>query len=62
MVQFESAAASDWVLVMDQVLLTASVFLAYMAGVIPSRGSYINSQKNNSKDPLLPESPIFFGR
>ncbi|XP_057534562.1 uncharacterized protein LOC130812930 [Amaranthus tricolor] len=61
MVQFESAAASDWVLVMDQVLLTASVFLAYMAGVIPSRGSYINSQKNNSKDPLLPESPIFFG-
>ncbi|XP_021763391.1 uncharacterized protein LOC110728077 isoform X1 [Chenopodium quinoa] len=61
MIDFESAAVSSWVPVIDQVLLTASVFFAYMAGVIPSGGSYIRSQKNKSNDLLLPESPIFFG-
>lgn len=60
MIDIESAAASEWVPFIDQVLLTASVFLAYMAGVIPSGGTYINSQKNNSND-LLPDSPILFG-
>lgn len=61
MIDFETAAASDWVPVVDQVLLTASVFLTYMAGVIPSGRPYINSQKNKSSDMLLPESSIFFG-
>ncbi|XP_021728593.1 uncharacterized protein LOC110695671 isoform X2 [Chenopodium quinoa] len=61
MIDFESAAASSWVPVIDQVLLTASVIFAYMAGVIPSGGSYIRSQTNKSNDLLLPESPIFFG-
>lgn len=60
MIDLESAAISDWVPVIDQVLLTATVFFAYMAGVIPSGGSYINSQTKNSND-LLPESPIIFG-
>ncbi|KAL2945506.1 Cell division protein ZapD [Bienertia sinuspersici] len=61
MIDIESAAASEWVPVIDQVLLTASVLLAYMAGAVPSGRSYINSQKNDLNDMLLPESPIFFG-
>ncbi|KNA15805.1 hypothetical protein SOVF_094860 isoform A [Spinacia oleracea] len=61
MINFESAAASNWVPVIDQVLLTASVVFAYMAGVIPSGGSYVKSQKKKLNDPLLPESPMFSG-
>ncbi|KAH9621068.1 hypothetical protein KSS87_001489 [Heliosperma pusillum] len=62
MIDFESAAPYDWVPVIDQVLLTASVFLTYMAGVLPSEKSYLNSQKKNSSAVLLRESPVFFGR
>lgn len=64
MIDFETSAASDWVPVIDQVLLTATVFFAYMAGIIPSGGSYTDSQKNKNSfnDVLLPENPIFFGR
>jgi len=58
---FESAAALGWVPLIDQVLLTASVLLAYMAGVIPS-GRFYNSRKIASSDMLLPASPVFFGR
>lgn len=55
---FESAAASGWVPLIDQLLLTASIFLAYMAGVIPSGRSY-DSRKITSTDMLLPGSPVF---
>ncbi|KMT05689.1 hypothetical protein BVRB_7g166970 [Beta vulgaris subsp. vulgaris] len=63
MIDFETSAASDWVPVIDQVLLTATVFFAYMAGIIPSGGSYTDSQKNKNSlnDVLLPENAIFFG-
>lgn len=57
---FEIAAAPDWVPFIDQVLLTASVFLTYMAGVAPS-GRSDNPQKKSSSDMMLPESPVFFG-
>ncbi|KAK9726484.1 hypothetical protein RND81_05G218400 [Saponaria officinalis] len=60
MIDLENAAGSGWVPVIDQVLLTASVLLTYMAGVIPSKKSYISSEKNNSSDVLLLENPVFF--
>jgi len=59
LMDFEGAAASGWVPLIDQVLLTASVFLAYMAGVIPSGRSY-SSRKITSSDMLLPASPVFW--
>ncbi|GAY40128.1 hypothetical protein CUMW_049660 [Citrus unshiu] len=41
----DGATASDWVPVGDQVLLMASIFLTYLAGVIPVRKSNISYQK-----------------
>ncbi|KAL9228291.1 hypothetical protein vseg_003886 [Gypsophila vaccaria] len=59
-VDLENASASGWVPVIDQMLLTASVLLTYMAGVIPSGKSYISSVKNISNDALLLENPVVF--
>ncbi|MCL7049341.1 hypothetical protein MKW94_012100 [Papaver nudicaule] len=36
------------VFIVDQVLLTATVILAYMAGVVPSKNGYLNSRKKVS--------------
>ncbi|KAM1031776.1 hypothetical protein ACFX2C_035516 [Malus domestica] len=46
----DGAIASDWVPIADQVLLTASVFLTYMAGVIPGRTSSSTFRKGISND------------
>ncbi|KAH7517527.1 hypothetical protein FEM48_Zijuj09G0074400 [Ziziphus jujuba var. spinosa] len=54
----ESATASEWVPIVDQVLLMASIFLTYMAGVIPVDKSY---QKDISSDNVVPESPSSSG-
>ncbi|PON70787.1 phosphoglycolate phosphatase [Parasponia andersonii] len=40
MVNSEGATASTWVPVVDQVLLMASIYLTYMAGVIPIKQPY----------------------
>ncbi|CAN6545140.1 unnamed protein product [Malus baccata var. baccata] len=45
-----SLVGSDWVPIADQVLLTASVFLTYMAGVIPGRTSSPTFRKDISND------------
>lgn len=43
----DGATTSDWIAVVDQVLLMASVFLTYMAGVIPVRKkSFLKFPKN----------------
>lgn len=55
----ESATASEWVPIVDQVLLMASIFLTYMAGIIPVDKSY---QKDISSDNVVPESPSSSGR
>ena len=55
----EGATASDWVPIADQVLLMASMFLTYMAGVIPVDNSY---QNDISSDNVVPESPTSSGR
>ncbi|CAL0304516.1 unnamed protein product [Lupinus luteus] len=55
-VDIDSATASGLVPVVDQVLLMASVFLTYMAGVIPVEKSYTSHQKINSDKSVFPES------
>ncbi|KAL5794828.1 hypothetical protein ACOSP7_003422 [Xanthoceras sorbifolium] len=52
----DGATASDWVPVSDQLLLMASIFLTYLAGVIPVQKSYITSQKNIPEHNVFPES------
>ncbi|PRQ25563.1 hypothetical protein RchiOBHm_Chr6g0285011 [Rosa chinensis] len=44
----DGATASDWIPLVDQLLLTASVFLTYMAGVIPGYNSIPPSQNDNA--------------
>ncbi|GAB4830162.1 hypothetical protein Ancab_019804 [Ancistrocladus abbreviatus] len=62
LIESESAAAADWVPVIDQVLLMASVFLTYMAGVIPTWKSAIHSQRSIVNDGFLPKNCIIPGR
>ncbi|CAL9023267.1 unnamed protein product [Prunus brigantina] len=50
----DGAIASDWLPVVDQVLLTASVFLTYMAGVIPRHNSSPTFRKEISNDNVDP--------
>lgn len=57
----DGATTSDWVPVVDQVLLMASIFLTYMAGVIPTEKSYFSSQRNVSDDNAVHESSTFSG-
>ncbi|XP_027350110.1 uncharacterized protein LOC113861476 [Abrus precatorius] len=56
LVDFDGAAASDLVPVVDQVLLMGSIFLTYMAGVIPVEKSYSSYQKTNSDKNVFPET------
>ncbi|XP_024030073.1 uncharacterized protein LOC21398313 [Morus notabilis] len=58
LVNSEGATASNWVPVVDQVLLMASIFLTYMAGVIPVKQSY---QKDISSENRIPESSTSSG-
>ena len=51
--EFDAVAGSGWVPIGDQVLLMTSVFLTYMAGVIPLRNSGYSSKKNTVEE----ESP-----
>ncbi|KAF3593519.1 hypothetical protein DY000_02025654 [Brassica cretica] len=44
--EFDAVAGSGWVPIGDQLLLMASVFLTYMAGVIPLQNSAYSSTKN----------------
>ncbi|XP_028796889.1 uncharacterized protein LOC114752325 [Neltuma alba] len=56
LVDFDGATASDFVPVVDQVLLMASIFLTYMAGVIPVEKSYAGGQKIISDKNLVAET------
>ncbi|KAF3537596.1 hypothetical protein F2Q69_00024745 [Brassica cretica] len=47
---FDAVAGSGWVPIGDQVLLMTSVFLTYMAGVIPLRNSGYSSKKNTVEE------------
>lgn len=58
----DCATASKWVPVGDQVLLMASIFLTYLAGVIPVRKSNHTSQKNILDNIVVPDSSTSPGR
>ncbi|XP_010442333.1 PREDICTED: uncharacterized protein LOC104725366 isoform X2 [Camelina sativa] len=51
---FDGVAGSGWVPIGDQVLLTASIFLTYMAGVIPVKK---NSSYSSRENTVEEESP-----
>ncbi|KAK7338905.1 hypothetical protein VNO77_19539 [Canavalia gladiata] len=61
LLDFDGAATSDLVPVVDQVLLMGSIFLTYMAGVIPVEKSYANYQKTISDKNVVPESSDISG-
>ncbi|KAF8105621.1 hypothetical protein N665_0157s0189 [Sinapis alba] len=48
--EFDAVAGSSWVPIGDQVLLMASIFLTYMAGVIPVRNSGYSFIKNTLEE------------
>lgn len=58
----DGATASDWVPVGDQVLLMASIFLTYLAGVIPVQKSNVTSQNKILDKNVLPNSSTSPGR
>lgn len=62
LINSDGATTFDWIPVVDQVLLMTSVFLTYMAGVIPAEKSLLNSQKSISNDHMVPEDTSFSGR
>ncbi|XP_022758634.1 uncharacterized protein LOC111305395 [Durio zibethinus] len=54
--------ASDWIPVGDQLLLMGSIFLTYLAGVIPVQKSSSTSQKNIADDDAFPKSSTSSGK
>lgn len=46
---------SDWIPIVDQVLLMTSVLLTYMAGVIPAEKSPFISQNSTANDRMVPD-------
>ncbi|CAK9181212.1 unnamed protein product [Ilex paraguariensis] len=61
LIDLDGATSSDWVPVVDQVLLMASMFLTYIAGVIPVENSHLKSPKSISNDYMVPEDASFLG-
>ncbi|CAK7349357.1 unnamed protein product [Dovyalis caffra] len=55
------AVPSAWISVSDQLLLMASIFLTYMAGVIPLRNSDFTTRKNFLEDNVVVETPTSSG-
>ncbi|KAL1816843.1 hypothetical protein ACET3Z_019417 [Daucus carota] len=53
---------SDWIPIVDQVLLMTSVFLTYMAGVIPAEKSLFNPQQRTANDHVVPDEASVSGR
>jgi hypothetical protein len=56
------AMVSGWVSVSDQLLLMASIFLTYMAGVIHKHNSNNTHQKNFMEDNVVVEGSTSSGR
>lgn len=59
-----AAATSDWVPLVDQVLLLASITLSYMAGVVPNDKSPFNTQTSLplSVSDMAPDNSSSLGR
>lgn len=52
---------SEWIPVIDQVLLMSSIFLTHMAGVIPADGPFSTSKKNKLSDSMSPNGTLISG-
>ncbi|XP_052729168.1 uncharacterized protein LOC108329603 isoform X3 [Vigna angularis] len=61
LVDFGGATTSHLVPVVDQMLLMGSIFLTYMAGVIPVEKSHASYQKTNSDKNVFPQSSDISG-
>ncbi|XWS47107.1 hypothetical protein CRYUN_Cryun14cG0125100 [Craigia yunnanensis] len=61
LVNSDGITASDWIPVGNQVLLMTSVFLTYLAGVIPVQKSSSTSQKNIADNGAFPENSTSSG-
>ncbi|KAG5514719.1 hypothetical protein RHGRI_035944 [Rhododendron griersonianum] len=62
LINTNGATFSEWVPVVDQVLLMASIFLTYMAGVIPAQKLLSSSRKRISLDDTLSGDALLSGR
>ncbi|GKU86090.1 hypothetical protein SLEP1_g662 [Rubroshorea leprosula] len=62
LVSSDGVTASDLILVGDQVLLMASIFLTYLAGVVPVQKSRSTFQNNTAQNNAVPESSSSPGR
>ncbi|CAA7390522.1 unnamed protein product [Spirodela intermedia] len=58
----ESLTPSKWVPVIDQVLLTVSIVLAYMGGVVPHKKTLFNSRKDTVEQEIGAEDSTSSGR
>ena len=55
-------ATTDWVPYLDQVLLIASIFLTYIAGVIPAGKLLVCARKSTLSDSTVPKDSSISGR
>ena len=62
LVDSDGITTSGRISVGDQLLLMASIFLTYLAGVIPVQKSSSTSQKNIADDDAFPQSSTSSGR
>lgn len=62
LINTDGATTSEWVPVVNQVLLMASIFLTYMAGVIPTKKLLVSSQNGISTDYAPAGDSTFSGR
>ena len=62
LINTDAATLSEWIPIVDQVLLMASIFLTYMAGVIPAEKVLSSSRNSISTDHALPGDTTFSGR
>lgn len=58
----ESVTPSKWVPVIDQVLLTVSIVLAYMGGVVPYKKTLFNARKDAIEQEIRAERSTSSGR
>lgn len=62
LINTNGATTSEWVPVVDQVLLMASIFLTYMAGIIPAEKLLSSSRSSISIDNALSGDASLSGR
>ena len=62
LVNADFVSAPEWVPYVDQVLLMASIFLTYSAGVIPGGKPLSDARRSTSNDFTVPKNSSLSGR